>query len=515
MLTTSSIHFDWREYVIPEDSQVPIGVLCDILKDAIPSATQTQLEEMLSALDRRWTDDKNSRLPKRLGKLVKKTLSVSLPSQFFGSLHKLQEEYGPKTFKLRWKDIVKEGFWREGKYGDANSCYWGDRSAAKEVLQAEGAFAIQYEHQEDLGRCWAYNHYRGLVLFNHYGPLTLRTLASVIADNRKQKFERIALENDGSTDGLIYINSGIGYLIADNPETHSIDLQWDTSEHESRYRCYNCGCSVDEDEIYVGHDNCYCDCCFSELFTYCRCCDEAIDRDDAIEVDGESYCEYCVTNDHTQCGCCDSWVPNDEIYDDIDQKPICDECSSGIPQCEECSCVCCDSDRNEQYHTCNGDTYCFECADLETTDELETPPPSHYFDLDAINWKLTRQDVQRICGRIGNYSAESYHYEQSTIIMHGIEGGEPFPVDSLVSDNGLWAFHLDAQESRPMFRVVHRPSNLAIGKAIQTVSQACACVTILEHYCNVNQWLDIDGSHDLSGDALYAGRRLKEYLKLI
>ena len=110
---------------------------------------------------------------------------------------------------------------------------------------------------------------------------------------------------------------------------------------DSGVGCYNCGDRVDPDDSYSDDDgNCYCQCCFDELFMYCECCNETRSQDGCTHIDGIGYvCESCLEGNYTACNDCNGYAINDNVF--AVQKNectiyVCENCLSDYVYCEEC-----------------------------------------------------------------------------------------------------------------------------------------------------------------------------------
>lgn len=167
--------------------------------------------------------------------------------------------------------------------------------------------------------------------------------------------------------------------------------------------CDNCGCGVDENNLY--HDdngNILCEQCFYDNYYYCLNCGEVVSNDDAISMDGEVYCDRCA--DRLNIHCCEKcgeyhkdcyyvdgegWYcedcfsdnffyceqcetdkrNNENNYVNVDGQEIniCDDCLNELNHCEHC-----DNYFTSELTEVDGEYYCPDClAELKESEESE------------------------------------------------------------------------------------------------------------------------------------------------
>src|SRR6185369_16940651 len=109
------------------------------------------------------------------------------------------------------------------------------RPGAKFMLQDNGALAMRFFDDADngFGRAWVAPLENGdHIVFNGYGFSDNSTLviARVLAQFLNAGYHAIALTNNGSDHGVLWINGAGGYLIGDETKIRFItrhDFHWD------------------------------------------------------------------------------------------------------------------------------------------------------------------------------------------------------------------------------------------------------------------------------------------------
>lgn len=316
-------------------------------------------EEMISLLMGRG----NVRPMKAIKKLIENKLKIKISNEKMGELSKIYTETLSPHLQLTL-EVSNKIDWHAGEFSDYNSCYWGHRRMAKEILLENGGRAIKIFSQQGNSRCWAYPiGESSWILFNMYSSnhLRLEDVAKILTQHYYKKGIRLgytevkfSVRNDA--EHLMHINNNSGILISNDPELLAeneiiIDptfycsecgekIDWSSYEYtqyevlcekckESPYHCERCGTRLRETEVYWGNDYPYCEECFDDLFTSCDRCGEVVRRDETIYL--EEYdrvlCRYCLENYYTMCGKCERYIRNEDIlYLDGEGDYICKEC---------------------------------------------------------------------------------------------------------------------------------------------------------------------------------------------
>jgi hypothetical protein len=274
--------------------------------------------------------------------------------------------------------------WRAGDFGDGSSCFWGDRTSAKEMIRdANGfGFCIFNEHQNGIGRAWMIPFKDGFVVFNAYGPYKAEQIAHMYAQAENFKYvHHIRLENNGGSTGQLWINGGSTYFITNSKERPSkIDLELDEIINSNITPCQECGTGLDLeiDDGYFIADSVLCERCYLELVTYCPTCEEDYYTEDTVAIQdakGQTIhiCEGCASDYSTECEDCDNQYLTQRIrlhdykevifptYIDPDTneeyEDLCPDCAQKIIETEW-----------ERCHNCNKPTeyhygeLCLTCA---------------------------------------------------------------------------------------------------------------------------------------------------------
>ncbi len=223
-------------------------------------------------------------LPKRLRAYMARTYNHKLSDDLLQTIGTLAHSFTEDT-NIYYVDVTSKINWRSGEFGDEGSCFWGGRSAARNILTFQGAFAIRLYrpttndnlyslvtemnhiidqwtrcpcpvHQDAVaaarreidawlrpaegslpnlrgrGRAWVVPdapEVGQVLLFNAYPKnLKLEVFARVMAMLLDEtEYHSISLQNRGSTGGIIYINSGAGVVVGPHHRSqHSYDLNW-------------------------------------------------------------------------------------------------------------------------------------------------------------------------------------------------------------------------------------------------------------------------------------------------
>ena len=266
--------------------------------------------------------------------------------------------------------------WYAGDFGDRGSCYWGDRSEARDMIRDNGAFALRFfdEHGNGIARSWVSPWDDGtFILWNGYDGNcgnTLGTLAQarILAHLLGGTYRKVGLANNGDTCGTLYINSGVAYVIGD-PEAvdecdDHIDFGWEEPACE---HCCVCGDRVHEDYAHYTDYDVYCESCFDDRFGYCDECQETTRHEDLTYINGRDYCDYCRDRLFSQCEACDEWVRIEDCQC-IDDSIYCDDCA-----CDRYAtcCGCAEYVARDDAQDVDGDLYCPDCAARLTAQEAD------------------------------------------------------------------------------------------------------------------------------------------------
>ena len=214
---------------------------------------------------------------KRVAKYYWKTTKTKLNSDQLGRLGSLVSRHTDKNTEYIIDYTQDLHSWDAGDFGDGGSCFWTCNSAARDMLESDGAWAIRFYQGvfkpdkrfkkgynskilRGYGRAWICKRDNYYVVFNGYGLETAH-IARIMANDLNLSYRKICLLNYGEHDGLLYINNS-GYTIgyeADINTLSNIDLQI----YYGLILCCRCARQIDEDEVRIYNNNEYCCECFN------------------------------------------------------------------------------------------------------------------------------------------------------------------------------------------------------------------------------------------------------------
>lgn len=256
---------------------------------------------------------KGGKFTTRVAKNYYKRYGIKLPDTLLseiGNVVRSHQQMG-QTYSF---EFVNEFDWEAGDYGDRGSCYWYDGATARNILSDNSALAIRFYDDQNtgIGRAWLAQKFDFWVLFNGYytraGNPTLE-IAKVFAQFINQPYRKIDLYNGGRSNGPLWIDSAIGYVIGSPDKINgfiSLDLEWAAPE-----TCATCGTMIDEYSEHIGADGeTYCDYCFYERFENCHECGEARYHDQILWVEDSPICQDCLSYHYAFCDKCDEYYRN-------------------------------------------------------------------------------------------------------------------------------------------------------------------------------------------------------------
>lgn len=125
------------------------------------------------------------------------------------------------------------------------------------------------------------------------------------------------------------------------------------------YHCFNCDCAIDDEEdTRWYHDDCYCEDCFNDMFTYCNSCENYYPDDEVRIVctnrGKRYYCDSCL-GDTAECYHCEELHTTD-ILTEVDGEYYCEDCLESVfKRCEECD----ELFKKDELHS----GYCDDCLE--------------------------------------------------------------------------------------------------------------------------------------------------------
>lgn len=270
----------------------------------------------------------------RMSQFYFKRLGIKCPADFVNQIGNLARAHSTESETYEF-EFVDSFDWQDGDYGDGGSCMWGGYAGGRLMLKENNALAMLFYGGRwggGLGRAFlAPIENDTHIVFNGYGfpgDSTLR-IARVFAQFRNQPYKQLDLDNQGTSGGQLWINSGRGFAVgtwAFISQLADYDLDW---PEIYAYTCHSCGVIIDEDSYYHGADDMdYCESCFEELFTSCDRCGESQYRDETHETnDGQWLCRWCLEHHYLECVQCGERFPANAIVQ-IGYAVFCRDCAT-------------------------------------------------------------------------------------------------------------------------------------------------------------------------------------------
>lgn len=199
------------EKVIIPSSSIPKEGMEEIFK--VLEVNEKEKEEILTRVLPEWIITKGEfagSFPKRLYKFYSRNYGVKLSEEILGKVGNIAKQY---TLQKTYYVELDRDLWNPGKFGDENSCFWGNFKFAKTFIFLLGgkAMKIYSENRAPISRCWVIPWHKNFVIFNQYSTRNLRLIfsARILAYMLNFSYEKISLEL-----GNIYINRNEGFFIS-------------------------------------------------------------------------------------------------------------------------------------------------------------------------------------------------------------------------------------------------------------------------------------------------------------
>ena len=312
--------------------------------------------------------------PKRLAKRVKHVFGVTLDKDLVSKLGKVARENVTMHLSNHILLISDQIDWEDGDYGDSGSCFWGDRSAARDIILEAGGGSLRIHSPSNypVARCLWLPHGGSVVLFNAYArrgrSINLETFATVLSKAKEAKhYRKIGISHNDDCDGTLYLNGGSGFIVDSEPVNHIDYVNFEFDFETCRW----CERFIHSYEgVYEGpHGNTLCEECYDEARCECESCGEEMWKDDAIAYHGEYLCSDCMNDIGWKCFVCGQWQENSvpksqsRLYERM--QDTCPSCITGtlLRRCHMCGVLHYPSirsafDRNE--------FICLQCNVLHT-----------------------------------------------------------------------------------------------------------------------------------------------------
>jgi hypothetical protein len=273
-------------------------------------------------------------LPKRIGKLIYQTQGRKLLVEQLSELGNIGAVHSGRH-RTYYFDIVDHIDWGRTDFGQPDDCcFWSCHASAKDMILDNGGGAIRFFYNDSycveagIARAWLAPWKDCWIVFNGYGLDTLSIARILAAHLDHSYYRRIELSNRGDSQGELWINGGVAYLIGPQESVlrwDSVDLDWAPG---TEYRCENCDCSIDEnDHCHSPLNEDYCEECYSEYVFYCEQCNEDHwVRQSQETPDGELLCSFCWETYCFKCETCGEtfWKRDERIDENGDL--FCEEC---------------------------------------------------------------------------------------------------------------------------------------------------------------------------------------------
>lgn len=191
--------------------------------------------------------------PKRVAKFQYTKYSTKLTSAQMAELGTLANRHCVKQSDY-WIDFTQDFDWEPGDFGeDPESCYWKSKDEARtEILPGLNSWAFRFyekrdysnfsgSHYEGMARCWAVPFRRTFVLFNAYG-MELTQMARIASSMWDCYYKKLKVENNGESDGLLWINSGSGIAVGNQADVLALGSRTDFCYPRNATKpCSQCG----------------------------------------------------------------------------------------------------------------------------------------------------------------------------------------------------------------------------------------------------------------------------------
>lgn len=291
---------------------------------------------------------KEGRITKRIAKHYFKADKTKIDPAVITQVGNMVDMFAMKVQRYTI-DFTDDFNWNAGDFGDSDSCFWGGRSVAREMLKRAGCIAIRIFEPARLGngfkgvgRAWMAPHkpeQNNWLIWNAYGPHDLRKIARIFACFiNAGAGVRISLRNFGDSTDTFYINNGTGMLIGP-AVTKYMDYDFKLVAPKPKCHCYSCEEPLwYDEEIYMLGEDAFCLGCYEEQSMVCDNCHELMSESQSAIVmteshSYESWCPACVTNTF-YCGECSEYRPVSMM---TDVEGVCSDCEEHLETCDQCS----------------------------------------------------------------------------------------------------------------------------------------------------------------------------------
>lgn len=257
-----------------------------------------------------WKTGKGT-FTKRLSKYFYDNYEVLFTKEQLTELGAIAKDHSIDVATL-YLDITRNFNWDDGDFGDSDSCFWGSRSRARDILYQNGAYALRFYKElagEGYGRCWLVPVNEGWIIFNGYG-LSVLKIAQILSTVCGLYYGKASLLINGEYDGKVWIgarnseNKGNGYIIGSYEDISSIkeyNFEWDEDIINT---CSRCGEQC-LDLYYVESDQGICENCYHILYKRCDECYSTHTESSMYLISEDRYiCSNCRNSLYKECDAC-------------------------------------------------------------------------------------------------------------------------------------------------------------------------------------------------------------------
>ena len=279
---------------------------------------------------------------KRVAKYYWKTNKTKFSSNILGKLGSVLSNHSDNNSEYIIDYTQDLHSWNSGDFGDHESCFWTCNSAARNMLEEDGAWAIRFYDGvfkpdkrfkrgynsrllRGCGRAWICQRHissgrtkKYYIVFNGYG-IDTANITRIMATSLNLSYRKINLRNKGSQHGLLYIN-GYGYAVG--PESIIYGLKSvDLDICDNSVECCECERRVLSANAILYNDEYYCPVCYAN-FRICDLCGKNYSRNNLWEINHEHLCSECRDTKYTWCGYCGAW----ELHKNVRRFDYSDVC---------------------------------------------------------------------------------------------------------------------------------------------------------------------------------------------
>lgn len=271
------MQFDWEE-------KYTIAMQPNMLSPQAVEEIKTYLRDQVGSIEWKYWDwswniepGKGSiyvgKLPGRIAAYLNKSYEIKLGVDTSKTIGDIAKKHMPSvdTVALSFSKNVD---WQAGKFGDKDSCFWGNRKDCRDNIKSNNGFSVQAwtADGKPLSRVWGALEEKSklLVIYNAYGTLSISQFARALAEKYDCDYRMVSLTAGGSREKIVYINNTSGYVIG---EAGDLDLFTGSGRYDLKWKvkvvCTNCR-KFEETTNFDGRA--YCLRCYATFVKDCGNC---------------------------------------------------------------------------------------------------------------------------------------------------------------------------------------------------------------------------------------------------